>query len=213
MCVVRFFPPPPEPPPHHHAARQPTGRATKSNPAIARQYQQQFCLAYGAFGPQQQQQACFLTEQHDLKFHKLRAVLSLLPPIQRLDIITVAGSRRFHSVQHRSRSRSLPAPPGGRGLLVGPQSGLVHFYVGGVSGTVGVAPAFCSIQPPLCLWHRRRVCLPAPDLLGHQPAFPVASSMNKVGRLSSVECRKRQKSAPAGNSSSRHTSHVICHTP
>ena len=30
----------------------------------------------------------FLTEQHDLKFHKLRAVLSLLPPIQRLEIIT-----------------------------------------------------------------------------------------------------------------------------
>ncbi len=30
----------------------------------------------------------FLTEQHDLKFHKLRAVLSLLPPIQRLEIVT-----------------------------------------------------------------------------------------------------------------------------
>ena len=30
----------------------------------------------------------FLTQQHDLKFHKLRAVLSLLPPIQRLEIIT-----------------------------------------------------------------------------------------------------------------------------
>jgi len=30
----------------------------------------------------------FLTQQHDLKFHKLRAVLSLLPPIQRLETIT-----------------------------------------------------------------------------------------------------------------------------
>jgi ABC-type uncharacterized transport system permease subunit len=30
----------------------------------------------------------FLTQQHDLKFHKLRAVLSLLPPIQRLEAIT-----------------------------------------------------------------------------------------------------------------------------
>ena len=29
----------------------------------------------------------FLTQQHDLKFHKLRAVLSLFPPIQRLEIV------------------------------------------------------------------------------------------------------------------------------
>ena len=27
----------------------------------------------------------FLTEEHDLKFHKLRAIFSLLPPIQRLE--------------------------------------------------------------------------------------------------------------------------------
>ena len=31
----------------------------------------------------------FLTQQHDLKFHKLRAVLSLFPSIQRLEIVTV----------------------------------------------------------------------------------------------------------------------------
>jgi ABC-type uncharacterized transport system permease subunit len=30
----------------------------------------------------------FLTQQHDLKFHKLRAVLSLFPSIQRLEIVT-----------------------------------------------------------------------------------------------------------------------------
>ena len=30
----------------------------------------------------------FLTQQHDLKFHKLRAVLSLLPPIQRLERVS-----------------------------------------------------------------------------------------------------------------------------
>ena len=54
----------------------------------------------------------FLTQQHDLKFHKLRAVLSLLPPIQRLEIITsrlvLAG---FHSVHHRPGRRQSPAPP------------------------------------------------------------------------------------------------------
>jgi ABC-type uncharacterized transport system permease subunit len=31
----------------------------------------------------------FLMQQHDLKFHKLRAMLSLLPSIQRLELITL----------------------------------------------------------------------------------------------------------------------------
>jgi len=45
-------------------------------------------LAYGAFGLAAVAAAMFLTQQHDLKFHKLRAVLSLLPPIQRLELVT-----------------------------------------------------------------------------------------------------------------------------
>lgn len=45
-------------------------------------------LAYGAFGLGSVAAGMFLTQQHDLKFHKLRAVLSLLPPIQRLEIVT-----------------------------------------------------------------------------------------------------------------------------
>jgi len=45
-------------------------------------------LAYGAFGLGAVAAGMFLTQQHDLKFHKLRAVLSLLPPIQRLETIT-----------------------------------------------------------------------------------------------------------------------------
>jgi len=45
-------------------------------------------LAYGAFGLGAAAAGMFLTQQHDLKFHKLRAVLSLMPPIQRLEIIT-----------------------------------------------------------------------------------------------------------------------------
>jgi ABC-type uncharacterized transport system permease subunit len=42
-------------------------------------------LAYGAFGLGAVAAGLFLTEQHDLKFHKLRVVFSLLPPIQRLE--------------------------------------------------------------------------------------------------------------------------------
>lgn len=46
-------------------------------------------LAYGAFGLGAVAAGMFLTQQHDLKFHKLRAVLSLLPPIQRLEFVTI----------------------------------------------------------------------------------------------------------------------------
>lgn len=45
-------------------------------------------LAYGAFGLAAVAGIMFLTQEHNLKFHKLRAVLSLLPPIQRLDVVT-----------------------------------------------------------------------------------------------------------------------------
>ena len=44
-------------------------------------------LAYGAFGLSSVAGLMYLTQEHDLKFHKLRAVLSLLPPIQRLELV------------------------------------------------------------------------------------------------------------------------------
>jgi len=45
-------------------------------------------LAYGAFGLAAIAGMMFLTQEHDLKFHKLRAMLSLFPPIQRLELVT-----------------------------------------------------------------------------------------------------------------------------
>jgi ABC-type uncharacterized transport system permease subunit len=42
-------------------------------------------LAIGAFGLSAVAALMFLTEEHDLKFHKLRAIFSLLPPIERLE--------------------------------------------------------------------------------------------------------------------------------
>jgi HemX protein len=42
-------------------------------------------LAIGAFGLSAVAALMFLIEEHDLKFHKLRAIFSLLPPIQRLE--------------------------------------------------------------------------------------------------------------------------------
>ena len=45
-------------------------------------------LAYGAFGLGSVAAFMYLTQEHDLKFHKLRAILSLLPPIQKLEAVT-----------------------------------------------------------------------------------------------------------------------------
>jgi ABC-type uncharacterized transport system permease subunit len=44
-------------------------------------------LSYGAFGLSSVAGLMYLTQEHDLKYRKLRAVLSLLPPIQRLEIV------------------------------------------------------------------------------------------------------------------------------
>jgi HemX protein len=42
-------------------------------------------LAYGAFGLSSVAALMFLTQERNLKFHKLRAIFSLMPPIQRLE--------------------------------------------------------------------------------------------------------------------------------
>lgn len=44
-------------------------------------------LSYGAFGLSSLAALMYLTQERDLKFHKLRAVLSLMPPIQRLEAV------------------------------------------------------------------------------------------------------------------------------
>lgn len=46
-----------------------------------------FSLSYGAFGLSSVAGIMYLTQEHDLKFHKLRAVISRLPPIQRLELV------------------------------------------------------------------------------------------------------------------------------
>jgi ABC-type transport system involved in cytochrome c biogenesis permease subunit len=45
-------------------------------------------LAYGAFGLAAVAAVMFLTQEHNLKFHKLRAMLSMFPSIQRLELVT-----------------------------------------------------------------------------------------------------------------------------
>jgi HemX protein len=45
-------------------------------------------LAYGAFGLGSVAGLMFLSQEHDLKFRKMRAVLALMPPIDRLERVT-----------------------------------------------------------------------------------------------------------------------------
>jgi ABC-type uncharacterized transport system permease subunit len=45
-------------------------------------------LAYGAFGFASIAALMYLTQVHNLKFNKLRAIISLFPPLQRLELIT-----------------------------------------------------------------------------------------------------------------------------
>jgi ABC-type uncharacterized transport system permease subunit len=47
-----------------------------------------FALAYGAFGLSAVSGLMYLMQERDLKLHKIRAFLSKLPPIQRLDLAT-----------------------------------------------------------------------------------------------------------------------------
>ena len=44
-------------------------------------------LSYGAFGLSSVAAVMYLTQEHDLKFHKLRAVFSMIPPMDRLEKI------------------------------------------------------------------------------------------------------------------------------
>ncbi|HKI72387.1 MAG TPA: cytochrome c biogenesis protein CcsA, partial [Verrucomicrobiae bacterium] len=44
-------------------------------------------LSYGAFGLSSVAGLMYLTQEHDLKFRKMRAIFALLPPIQRLELV------------------------------------------------------------------------------------------------------------------------------
>src|SRR5438034_226961 len=44
-------------------------------------------LSYGAFGLSSVAALMYLNQEHDLKFHRMRALFALMPPIQRLELI------------------------------------------------------------------------------------------------------------------------------
>src|SRR6201999_2558512 len=67
--------------PPHAAQPQFTGGLVSLHAALT-------LLSYGAFGLSSVAATMYLTQEHDLKFHKLRAVFSLMPPIDRLEKIT-----------------------------------------------------------------------------------------------------------------------------
>jgi HemX protein len=66
----------------------PHGRNPEFSGALRSLHAATILQAYGAFGLAAVAAAMFLMQRHDLKAHKLRALISLLPSIQRLGIIT-----------------------------------------------------------------------------------------------------------------------------
>jgi HemX protein len=73
-------------------------------------------LSYGAFGLSSVAALMYLTQEHNLKFHKLRAIISLMPPIQRLEavvgwlllggfiLLTIGLALGGYDLAHSSRS-------------------------------------------------------------------------------------------------------------
>lgn len=64
-------------------------RAARSNlpPAWTSVHAALMALSYGAFGLASIAALMYLTQEHNLKLHKLQAIFSRLPPIQRLEVI------------------------------------------------------------------------------------------------------------------------------
>jgi len=65
----------------------PHGPKPEFSGAMASLHAAMILLAYGAFGLGAAASGMFLSQQHNLKFNRLRAILSLLPPIERLDVV------------------------------------------------------------------------------------------------------------------------------
>ena len=127
-------------------------------------------LSYGAFGLSSVAAVMYLTQEHDLKFHKLRAVFSLMPPMDRLEkIINRTALGRFYSADRRAglypaaAQRPARGAPGGRS-----ESHLVGAGLGALPGAAGHARAIQPIGPPFCLGRGRDFCLCPADFLGHQ---------------------------------------------
>lgn len=65
----------------------PPASATHLSPAWTSVHAAMMALSYGAFGLASIAALMYLTQEHNLKLHKLQAIFSLLPPIQRLEAI------------------------------------------------------------------------------------------------------------------------------
>lgn len=70
------------------ALDQPHGQTPEFTRGLESVHAALFVLSYGAFGLSSCAALMYLTQEHDLKFHKLRAVFSLMPSIQRLEMVT-----------------------------------------------------------------------------------------------------------------------------
>ncbi|MGA4578167.1 cytochrome c biogenesis protein CcsA [Limisphaera sp. VF-2] len=65
----------------------PSGPVLQANRALESMHAALALLAYGAFGLGAAAAGLYLMQAHDLKWHKLRALMARLPPIERLELV------------------------------------------------------------------------------------------------------------------------------
>ena len=154
-------------------------------------------LAYGGFGLGAVAAGMLLTQRHDLKMHKIRAVLSLLPSMQRFESVTTTLVRSGFILFTIGlvAGRDLPRPPG-LDYFSDPESRLVGAALAGVFGNSSGAPIFWPFHPQLRGGGHCLLCIFDADVFDHQPLLVLASSMSLVviglnHRTSPVELRER----------------------
>ena len=108
------------------------------------------------------------TQEHDLKFHKLRAIFSLLPPIQRLErvmnglllvgIVLLTARTRHQPVSAEAKIRRL--------FQKRSAARLFHFHLAVLSRAVDFALEVRPGRTPLRLERGRQFCVHPAHVLG-----------------------------------------------
>ena len=139
-------------------------------------------LSFGAFGLSSIAGVMYLTQEHDLKYHKAKAILSMLPPIQRLEVIMgrlLAAGFCLLSAGLIVSSIFLKQT---RNVYFTSDAGNVvfRFCLGALPCAAHFTLAFLPAGPPLRLGRRRRLCFSDAHLLGSVFAFRHSFPSGKI---------------------------------
>ena len=138
-------------------------------------------LSFGAFGLSSIAGVMYLTQEHDLKYHKAKAILSMLPPIQRLEVIMGRLLAAGFCLLSAGLCSQFHFPQADPERLFHQRRGNVvfRFCLGSLPCAAHFALAFLPAGPPLRLG-RRRLCFSHAHLLGSVFAFRHSFPSGKI---------------------------------